>query len=87
MARQLHRLPGHWEICDRCRGSGGTYLMTAKIPAGQDPAASKQALEDHYTRWGCSHEYDCCGCVSTRARVKQITARTFSVAIDYSRNY
>jgi hypothetical protein len=65
----------------------GTYLMTAKIPAGQDPAASKRALADHFTRWGCSHEYDCCGCVSTMADVRQVTPRTFIVAVSYSRNY
>jgi hypothetical protein len=65
----------------------GTYLMHAKIPAGQDPEASRQALADRYTRWGCSHEYDCCGCLSTSAKVKRLTPRTFSVLIRQSRNY
>lgn len=66
----------------------GTYLAHAWIPAGQDPELSRQALEDHFTSWGCAHEYDCCGCISSQARiVRQITPRTFSVAISFTRNY
>lgn len=65
----------------------GTYLLYARIPAGQDSEQSRQALADHFTRWGCSHEYDCCGCLSTWATVKQITPRTFSVRVRQTRNY
>lgn len=65
----------------------GTYLVRARIPAGQDPKLSAQALADHFTTWGCSHEYDCCGCRSTTARVKRLSRRDFAVFFDASRNY
>lgn len=65
----------------------GTYLLHAKIPVGQDAEKSRRALEDRFTRWGCAHDYDCCGCVSTRATVKRVTPRTFSVLVRKSRNY
>ena len=65
----------------------GTYLMHAHIPAGQDPKQTQRALADYFTSEGCAHEYDCCGCVSTRARVKRLTPRTFSILVRKSRNY
>lgn len=65
----------------------GAYLMHAVAPRGLDPKAVRQALRDSFTRSGCSHEYDCCGCVSSYARVRQITPRTFSVLVRSYRNY
>jgi hypothetical protein len=65
----------------------GTYVLTAKIPAGQDPLASREALRDHFTSEGCHHDYDCCGCRSTWAEVRRIAGRTFSVKLHVSRNY
>lgn len=65
----------------------GTYLMHARAPTGQNPALTAQALRDHFSSWGCSHEHDCCGCRSSQARVRRLGPRDFAVFVDYSRNY
>lgn len=65
----------------------GTYLLRAIIPAGQDAEQSRRALQDHFTSEGCSHDYDCCGCLSTRAHARQVASRAFSIRVRYSRNY
>jgi len=65
----------------------GAYLMHARIPRGQDPHESARALRDTLTVEGCHHEYDCCGCRSTRADVRRIGRRDFIVHVTVSRNY
>jgi hypothetical protein len=46
------------------------------------------ALHDTYTQWGCSHEYDCCGCRSYTAQdVKRVTGNLWRVEVWSSRNY
>lgn len=82
LPERLVREPGD-DIADN-----GTYLRTAVIPAGQDPDASARALVDVLTMHGCSHEYDCCGCMSWTTRVvRRIGKRRFVLATDYSRNF
>lgn len=65
----------------------GELVLWARIPRGQDAAASRQALADYYDRWGCHHEYDCCGCLLCRATVRQVSRRDFVVHLSVGRNY
>lgn len=47
-----------------------------------------RALHDSYTSWGCSHEYDCCGCRSYSAReVKRVTGNLWRIEVWSSCNY
>ena len=46
------------------------------------------AIRDTLTYSGCRHEYDCCGCWSTRVTdVKRVGRGRFSVLLSRSRNY
>ena len=48
----------------------------------------KQALLDHFTAWGCAHEYDCCGCWSYRAsEALRLGKGYWRVTVGSSRNY
>lgn len=46
----------------------------------------KQAIADTYSGSKCTHEYDCCGCVTRRAYVVHSNRRTLSVRIHSFRN-
>lgn len=65
----------------------GSYLVHAVAPAGLNPRDVRRALRDSMSYGGCSHEYDCCGCPSAYAKVRQITPRTFSILVRTGRNY
>lgn len=43
------------------------------------------------SRWRCGHDYDCCGCVSTRMGVDDRETHggglQITITLDYSRNY
>ncbi len=48
---------------------GGTYVRLATLPAGlnrRQRADMRAALAENLSKWGCSHEYDCCGCSLVR---------------------
>ncbi len=50
----------------------------------------RSMLYQHFTYSGCTHSYDCCGCMSTYASVKPIhghNGREFRVELSYRRNY
>lgn len=66
---------------------GGTLVAFARIPRGQDRDASKRALTDTFSKWGCSHEHDCCGCRSTSAEVLPISQRKFLIRQHVTYNY
>lgn len=65
----------------------GDFIMWARMPRGQDPKATARALADYYGRHGCSHERDCCGCLTRRASVRQVGRRDFVVHLSVGRNY
>ena len=47
-----------------------------------------RALHDTYTKHGCSHEHDCCGCWSYYVRnAKRVTGDLWRVVVFASRNY
>ena len=67
--------------------SGPTFVTHAVIPRGQDVEASQLAIEQTLSGTSCRHEYDCCGCVSTRAIASRAGRRRFLVRIYHAYNF
>jgi hypothetical protein len=69
--------------CEPC-----TTTLFVKVYSGEEEEAVKSALRDHFTAWGCSHEYDCCGCRSYRAgNITRLGSGYWRVTQHSSRNY
>lgn len=45
---------------------GGEYVRFATLPAYMRGREAREALAENLSKWGCTHEYDCCGCELTR---------------------
>jgi hypothetical protein len=71
---------------DWCEPRATTLFV--KVYSGQNDALVVQALHDHFTVWGCAHEYDCCGCRSYRAGlISKLGNGYWRVTQHSSRNY
>jgi len=72
-------------------GNGYDEAETSLIRVIGDKKADQRlqakALTHELTSHGCAHEYDCCGCISTSARVRRVRPGIFSVLLHSSRNY
>jgi hypothetical protein len=66
---------------------GRTYIRWATLPPGVDRDAACRALVDTFSRWGCAHEYDCCGCASYTTRVLHRHGRRVVLETRVSYNY
>lgn len=70
---------------------GGTYVRLAQLPAGLSRRQRKvwrAVLAENLSKWGCAHEYDCCGCALVRATVHATNhARRVVVVTKTSYNY
>lgn len=66
---------------------GRTYIRWATLPRGIDRDAACRALEDTMSRWGCAHEWDCCGCASHTTRVLHRHGRRVVLKTWVSYNY
>ena len=70
---------------------GGRYVQYARLPAGLSPKQRKEwreVLAENLSKWGCSHEYDCCGCMLVHARAYPTKdARRVLVRVAVSYNY
>jgi hypothetical protein len=73
---------------DCCDPTITNMICEVTLAFGVDRENVRQALRDTFTKQGCSHDWDCCGCVSTSVRrVKHIHGNTFVVSTYSSRNY
>ena len=66
---------------------GGTYIRWATLPRGVNRAQAIRALEDSLSRWGCAHEWDCCGCASYSTRVLHRHGRRVVLQTSVTYNY
>ena len=66
---------------------GGTYVRWATLPRGVDRTQAVRALEDALSRWGCAHEWDCCGCASYSTRVLHRHGRRVVLQTRVTYNY
>lgn len=63
-------------------------LFLVRVPAGSaNPRDDFRAIRDTFTKSGCHHEYDCCGCASRYPSVKRVSRREYSVRLTISWNY
>jgi hypothetical protein len=77
---------------DPCESTKTTMIVCVEIDRGitrqTDEELVKSALRSTFTKSGCAHEYDCCGCWSTYVgEVEKITADRYMVVTRSSRNY
>jgi hypothetical protein len=66
---------------------GGVFVQHLRTPAGAPLALIRQALRDTLGGSSCRHEYDCCGCASTRIFTKVLGPRHVLVRTSVSYNY
>ena len=67
---------------------GGTYVQYARLPRNVDKTRVMSAMADTFSHWGCSHEYDCCGCQLVRAEVhKTRKSRVVRLVLSVGYNY
>jgi len=64
---------------------GGVFVRLVELPAGlsrKQREEWRQAVAENLSKWGCSHEYDCCGCqlVSTRVYATNHARRAIAVS-------
>lgn len=64
----------------------GAYVQFARMPKGAGKGLL-QGLADTLTNWGCTHDWDCCGCLLTSATVEKVGPRKLMVKISVGRNY
>lgn len=67
---------------------GHSVTRFIEVTTESTDAEIKQALKDTFTMSGCHHEYDCCGCWSSRAtKVEKLKDNLWMVVIAASRNF
>lgn len=65
-----------------------SQLVYVLVKSDKPDSEIRQALHDHYTSWGCAHEYDCCGCRSYQAGdEKRVTGDLWQVTVNSFRNF
>lgn len=73
------------DICDPY-----TRQMLCIVTSTANDDAIRQALSDTYSKSGCHHEYDCCGCRSFSAsmdKIARVTGDLWRIEIRSWRNY
>ena len=66
---------------------GGEYHFRVIAPSALKGRDLSRPISQTLSGSSCTHEYDCCGCASTRASVRRIDRRTYSVKLAVSFNY
>lgn len=66
---------------------GPRYIRFARLPNGVKRSVVLRAIEDELSAWGCSHEWDCCGCASYSTRVYPYKGRVVRIVTDVTYNY
>lgn len=74
------------EDADPSEGPVYRYRVVVK-PGRASKDEIRRALRDTFEFSNCRHEYDCCGCASGRARVKQVGRRDWLVTQRIGYNY
>lgn len=73
---------------DYCEPMSQTYYLLITTEEGVTTEQIVNALHDTFTKAGCHHEYDCCGCRSYYTHdVENTTGNLWKVVVGSSRNY
>ena len=71
----------------RDEGSDGhTHATRVIAPATLRAVDLTRAIEDTMRESNCRHEHDCCGCRSTHAHARRVSAREYTVTLFTSYN-
>ena len=85
---KLSGIDDHADDDDPCEPVTQLYCFEVKTDEPQEPKTIEQAFRDTFTKWGCAHEYDCCGCRSYRvSRVAPCGNDEWLVTVSSARNY
>ena len=66
-------------------GQKASFRVIGSKRLSQDD--QRQTLSEHLNYSRCSHDYDCCGCASTYARVRKVKPGIFAVQARTTYNY
>lgn len=77
--------PPKWVEEGNSIDDGGAYIMHVRAPSGAPDL--RKPLRDTLSDSGCRHDFDCCGCQSTSASVRKISARDYLVKVLVRFNY
>lgn len=69
---------------------GHTVVRHVVVPSGADRQTARKivrAIEDTFTRYGCAHEHDCCGCASYSTRAKRVARNRYVATTRVTYNY
>jgi hypothetical protein len=66
---------------------GATYLQWVSLPRGMDATMAARAVLHTMSGGGCQHEYDCCGCVSSRVQIVRRKGRRLLIRTSEYYNY
>ncbi len=66
---------------------GGSRRYRVVAPRELASTDLSDAIADTFSHYGCSHEYDCCGCASHSASVRRVSRREYTMTIHTSYNY
>ena len=66
---------------------GDSFTQHGRIPKGVNKRELAKAIVDTMSGSRCQHEYDCCGCATTRVEVKLLPKRRIFVHTAVSYNY
>lgn len=72
---------------DYCFAFCTHLIVDVQLDQPEPLEKTMQALRDYHSGSSCTHEYDCCGCISTWAAVQHINENRYHVLVSGSRNY
>lgn len=61
-------------------------IVPRRVADSHLPSEILEAIRDTLTSSRCTHEHDCCGCISYYATAERIGAREYLVSLHSSRN-
>lgn len=65
---------------------GNTHVTRVIAPTSLRAVDLTRAIEDSLSGSYCRHEHDCCGCPSTYAYARRVSAREYTVQVNTSYN-
>lgn len=65
----------------------GESTFQVVVPRGVPDTEVRTAIYQEFSRGGCDHEYDCCGCPSAYAIPTKVGRQKWRVTQVHSRNY
>lgn len=78
---------GEWTTLQMDNAEESTERVKIVCVACDDVELAVRALRDEFSSYGCSHDYDCCGCWSHYAEAFHLKEDRYAVIVNSRRNY